>query len=74
MQLLCLASAHSRSSVPSMRKIVFATSTPLSGSGLINGIEAIIFCCLVKNYDKRLSFVFGNPVQRYGKKNKTSGA
>jgi hypothetical protein len=34
---------------------VFATSTPLSGSGLINGIEAIIFCCLVKNYDKRLS-------------------
>jgi hypothetical protein len=37
-----------------MRKSEFATSTPLSGSGLINGI-AIIFCCLVKNYDKRLS-------------------
>ena len=42
MPLLCLASAHSRSSVPSMRKSEFATSTPLSGSGLINGIEAII--------------------------------
>jgi hypothetical protein len=39
--LMCLASAHSRSSLPSMRKSEFATSTPLSGSGLINGIEAI---------------------------------
>ena len=38
----CLTPAHSRSSVPSMRKSEFATSTPLSGSGLINGIEAII--------------------------------
>ena len=42
MPLVFLASAHSRSSLPSMRKSEFATSTPLNGSGLINGIEAII--------------------------------
>ena len=42
MPFLCFASAHSRSSVPSIRKSEFATSTPLNGSGLINGIEAII--------------------------------
>jgi hypothetical protein len=57
-----------------MRKSEFATSTPLSGSGLINGIAIILFGVWLKNYDKRLSVVFGNPVQRYGKKNKTSGA
>ena len=36
--LVCLASAHSRSSVPSMRKIASVSFTPLSGSGLMNGI------------------------------------
>ena len=33
---LCLTPAHSRSSVPSRREIVSATSAPLSGSGLVN--------------------------------------
>lgn len=43
MPFLCSTPAHSRSSVPSRREIAFATSAPLSGSGLINGIAIIHF-------------------------------
>ena len=54
MPLLCLASAHSRSSVPSMRKSEFATSTPLNGSGLMNGIA--ISCVAILVHVPKLHF------------------
>jgi hypothetical protein len=36
-----------------MRKSEFAISTPLSGSGLINGIAIILFGVWLKNYGYR---------------------